>query len=98
MINQTGGASQFPNNILQTGQQQVANNQQNQVNQRAQENKPQQNRSAESSSSQNTNKGGNRNFQEIAQSILAQRQESAGATSSSLQPAIERGSVLDITV
>lgn len=103
MINQTGGTPQFPNNILQSGQQQqIANNQQNQVDKRSQENKPQQNRSAESSASQNTNKGENRNFQEIAQSILAQRQEGAVAKSSSssseFKPAVARGSVVDITV
>ena len=96
MINPTGGNTQFPNNILQSGVQQTGVNPQNQLDKRAEDNKPQQNKTAEAATSQNTNKTSeNRNFQEIAESILAKRQEQ---NTTSYQPAIERGAILDITV
>lgn len=97
MINQAGGAPQYPNNILQSGVQQNGVNQQNPQDKRAENNKPQENRTAESSSTQNTNTTQNRNFQEIAQEILAQRGNS-NKTESQFTPAIERGAILDITV
>jgi hypothetical protein len=95
MINPAGGNTQFPTNILQSGVQQSTVNPQNQPDKRSEDNKPQQNRSAEASNTQNANQGSeNRNFQALAESILAQRQESA----QQFEPAIQRGAVLDITV
>ncbi|PCI00991.1 MAG: hypothetical protein COB76_02305 [Alphaproteobacteria bacterium] len=94
MINQAGGAPQFPNNILQSGQQN-AGIQQNSPDKRAQENKPQQNRAAEATAPQQSNESQNKNFQDIAESILAQRAENSD---SQLTPAVERGVIVDITV
>ena len=94
MINQTGGFSQFPNNILQSGTQQNGQLQQNAQNKPAETNKPQQNRSAEASSSQNTNRQSGTDYKALAESIIAKRKEQ----SESFQPAAQRGSVLDITV
>lgn len=93
MINQTGGFSQFPNNILQSGTQN-GQTQQNQQVKPAETNKPQQNRSAEASSSQNTNRQSGTDYKALAESIIAKRKEQ----SESFQPAAQRGSVLDITV
>ena len=95
MINPTGGNTQFPNNILQSGVQQSTVNPQNQLEKRAEENKIQQNRSAETANTQNAKQGSaNKNFQNLAESILAKRQ----GGDQQLEPAIQRGSVLDITV
>jgi hypothetical protein len=95
MITPTGGNTQFPNNVAQAGVQQSTANPQNQPEKRAEENKTQQNRSAEASSSQNTNvRSQNKNFQELAESILAKRQEN----SQQFEPAVQRGAVLDIIV
>jgi hypothetical protein len=95
MINPSGSNSQFPNNILQTGNQQPAALQQNAPDKRAEQNKPQENRSAEASTSQqSTGADQNRNFQEIAESIIASRKDNGN----SVQPAIDRGAILDISV
>lgn len=94
MINQTGGFSQFPSNILQSGTQQNGQLQQNQQARPAETNKPQQNRSAEASTSHNTNRQSGTDYKALAESIIAKRKEQA----ESFQPAAQRGSVVDITV
>ena len=94
MINQVGGAPQFPNNILQPNTQNAAV-QQNPQDKRAENNKPQQNRAAETTSAQKSNESQNKNFQQIAEQVLANR---AGQGDSSFKPAAERGAIIDISV
>lgn len=96
MINQAGGAPQFPNNILQSG---VQNGgvQQNPQERRAESNKPQENRNAEATSAQKANDSQNQDFQKIAEDILASRAQQSN-NDPQFQPAVERGSIVDITV
>lgn len=95
MINQAGGFPQFPSNILQSGLQQAGQPQQGAQNQPARDNKIQQNRGAETSTSQNTNKQSGTDYKALAESIIAKRNASNTAD---LQPAAQRGSVVDIVV
>lgn len=94
MINEVGGSPQYPNNILQTGSQN-GGIQQNSQNKRAENNKPQQNRAAESTPALKSNENQNKNFQQIAEQVLANR---ARQGESSFTPAAERGSIIDISV
>ena len=93
MINPSGNG-QIPNNILQSNVQQTSVQPQNAPDKRAEQNKPQQNRTAESAPTQNSNQSEKRDFKQIAESILANRQESGN----SMKPAIDRGSILDVVV
>jgi hypothetical protein len=95
MINPTGNAPQFPNTTVQSGVQNTPL-QQNPQDKRAENNKPQENRSAEASNTQRPNDSQNKNFQAIAESILANRQSQG--TDAQFQPAVERGAIVDITV
>ena len=92
MVGIIGNSGQLVSSPAQTGTQQAAVQQQNNDSQRAVNNKPQGNRSAELATSQRSNQGQNSNFVALAESILANRQ------SGDLQPAAQRGQVLDIVV